>query len=136
MANSRGMGVNDMPSKWHTLSTENRRLYDLWAQTLRKCFPSKNDYDKYKYPKGMSGDWLTLSHFVRDIQAMEHYDLWVSGIERVSLVSNDGYYSKETCYFTSRRLKQEKKDAEAREVIRRLEERRKKLKESKDEDEE
>ena len=93
-------GINDVKNC-------DKKTYDLWKDMLRRC----ND-KKYQQKSGRTyvgckvcDEWYILSNFIRDIQALENYDLW-KGNKRYSIdkdikIPGNRVYSKETCIFTT-----------------------------------
>jgi len=77
-----------------------RRVYDLWANMLKRC------YGEYKGQyKGCSVDkrWLNFTNFLNTIVDVPGYEMWERG-EDVHLdkdLSGKRLYSRDTCQFIS-----------------------------------
>lgn len=83
-----------------------RRIYDLWANMLKRCY---GNYDKHECYKQCSVDprWHNFTCFLNTIQKVEGYALWedkANWKQRVALdkdikVSRNKVYSMDLCKF-------------------------------------
>ena len=79
MAKNKYGGVNDMPAGW-TKSKNNKRVYSLWFDMLRRCY----DEEQLQRTKGKTYKdcsvwerWFYLSNFYEDIQKLPGYSEWM-----------------------------------------------------------
>lgn len=75
MARNKYGGINDMPTGW-TTSKENKRVYALWFDMLRRCY----DEEQLQRVRGRTYNdcsvcerWFYLSNFYEDIQKLPGY---------------------------------------------------------------
>ena len=78
MAKNKYGGVNDMPTGW-TKTPENKRVYALWFDMLRRCY----DNEQLSRSRGRTysdcsvcARWFYLSNFYADIQKLPGYLEW------------------------------------------------------------
>ena len=77
MKKVQGHGINDMPRGWRVENEWNKKVYQKWADMLRRCYDE--EYHKTKNGKNYIGctvcdRWLTLSNFVEDVSKITGYD--------------------------------------------------------------
>ncbi len=105
MSKNKYGGVNDMPTGW-TKSNDNKRVYMLWFDMLRRCY----DKEQQKRSKGSAysdctvcAEWFYLSEFYKDIQTLQGYSEWKSNgkmsIDKDLHSRGAKEYSLKTCCF-------------------------------------
>lgn len=105
MARNKYGGINDMPTGW-TTSKENKRVYALWFDMLRRCY----DEEQLQRVRGRTYNdcsvcerWFYLSNFYEDIQKLPGYSEWVKNgkmsIDKDLFSSGGKEYSPKTCCF-------------------------------------
>lgn len=78
-----------------------RRVYDLWANMLKRCYGGyRTSY------KGCSVDkrWHSFKNFLNSVQELDGYTEWEKGDKKMCLdkdmkVKGNKVYSKDTCIF-------------------------------------
>ena len=70
-----GKGINDMENGWRLESKWNKRVYQVWADMIRRCYSEKWQ-EKYPTYIGCTvcKKWHKLSGFIEDIKLIEGYD--------------------------------------------------------------
>ena len=105
MAKNKYGGVNDMPAGW-TKSKNNKRVYSLWFDMLRRCY----DEEQLQRTKGKTYKdcsvcerWFYLSNFYEDIQKLPGYSEWMKNgkmsIDKDLFSRGEKQYSPKTCCF-------------------------------------
>lgn len=105
MAKNKYGGVNDMPTGW-TKSRDNKRVYGLWFDMLRRCY----DNEQLQRTRGKTYKdcsvcerWFCLSNFYEDIQKLPGYCEWKKNgkmsIDKDLFSSEKKEYSPHTCCF-------------------------------------
>lgn len=101
-----GVGYIGSDIKITARGTYVRRLYDLWANMLKRCYfksGTRND-EIYKDVK-VDTRWHSFTNFMNTIQDVEGFELFEAGLD-VALdkdikVKGNKVYSRDTCMFVS-----------------------------------
>lgn len=74
-----GIGISDMPNGWITKNKNNTKIYQTWADMLKRCY-SKKYHEKYPTYKGcyVCEQWHRLSNFVEDVSKIPNYNEWIN----------------------------------------------------------
>lgn len=102
-------GFNDMPKGWTTQSYENRKIYKLWFNMLRRCY----DVSQFARPQGkhyreceVSETWKKLSAFQQDIKTLPNYDSWLNTddyvLDKDIITPNNKKYCLSQCSFVTK----------------------------------
>ena len=110
-----GIGINDMPYGWTSKNKkENIRIYELWSKMLQRCYSNnENVREKYKTYNDccVCDRWLYLSNFVKDIQYIDGYQLWLNNPNKhISLDKDIKSNGKNKCYCLEECMFVEQKD--------------------------
>lgn len=78
-----------------------RRVYDLWANMLKRCY---GQYDTCYKDCEVDKRWHSFKNFLNSIQDLEGYLEWEKGDKKMCLdkdikVRGNKIYSKDTCIF-------------------------------------
>lgn len=85
-----------------------RRIYDLWANMLKRCYFQSGTYnDKLYEDVTVDVRWHSFTNFLNTVQVVVGYDLFERGcdvaLDKDIKVSGNRVYSLDTCMFVSTR---------------------------------
>lgn len=101
-----GVGYLDTDMKIPARGTIIRRVYDLWANMLKRAYHDTNTRN-WDYYKDVTVDrrWHSFSHFLNTIIDVEGYDLWEKDssmhLDKDIKVSGNKTYCKDSCKFVT-----------------------------------
>lgn len=77
-----------------------RRVYDLWANMLKRCYgPYRQQYNGCSVDKR----WHNFTNFINTLPHLENYNLWEKGesyvLDKDTKIPGNKVYSLETCRF-------------------------------------
>lgn len=98
------IGINDMGFGWASADNTNRKIYNVWAGMLRRCYDQKWQERNPTYVGcEVCQRWLLLSNFVEDVKSLDNYNEWVIStryeFDKDVKLGHCKTYSPETCSF-------------------------------------
>ena len=100
--------INDMSYGWISENEDNKRIYKLWYNMLRRCYCEKYHKTHPTYKDCyVCNRWLMLSNFVEDVKLISGYNLWLknSNYQLDKDIKSNGKnkcYCLEECMFVDR----------------------------------
>ena len=97
-----GVGYLDMDVRIpaRDSGSEIRRLYDLWANMLKRCYTPEVGYENCT----VDSRWHSFRNFINTIQDVPNYSLWCiqpMHLDKDLRIPGNRVYSRDTCSFVT-----------------------------------